>query len=58
MPTIGHSRPDLPIEYLCYNYELHSIIYRVEESANEIFVVRVLHTKMFKEPGGNFQEQF
>jgi toxin ParE1/3/4 len=52
MPTIGHSRHDLPIDYLCLNYEQHSIIYRVDESKNEILIVRILHSKM------DFEEQF
>jgi toxin ParE1/3/4 len=52
MPTIGHSRPDLPIEYLCLNYEEHSIIYRIDESKSEILIIRILHSKM------DFEEQF
>lgn len=52
MPTIGHSRPDLPSEYLCYNMEQHAIIYKVNEANKSISILRVIHTK------ANFNEQF
>lgn len=52
MPTIGHSRKDLPAEYFCYPIEQHFIIYQVDESNKSIKILRILNSKM------DFKEQF
>jgi toxin ParE1/3/4 len=58
MPTIGHSRSDLPEEYLCFSVEQHFIIYQIDEVNKSINILRILNSKMFAEPSGDFEEQF
>lgn len=52
MPTIGHSRPDLPIDYLCFPVEQHFLIYKIDEANKAINIIRILNSKM------DFEEQF
>lgn len=49
-PFTGHTRQDIPENYLTWNVNEHVLIYRLEE--NTIYLVRVLHRKM------NFKLQF
>ncbi len=43
-PEIGHSRPDIPNEYLAWPVGEHIFIYRIEDAI--IYLVRVLHNRM------------
>lgn len=43
-PNIGHTRPDIPNEYLAWPVGEHILIYRMEEVV--IYLVRVLHNRM------------
>ncbi len=43
-PEIGHSRPDIPNEYLAWPVGEHIFIYRTEDAI--IYLVRVLHNRM------------
>lgn len=52
MPSIGHSRSDLPKKYLCFPVEQHFIIYQIDEAIKSINIIRILNSKM------NFEEQF
>jgi toxin ParE1/3/4 len=52
MPTIGHSRADLPKELLCFPIEQHFIIYKIDENNQSINILRILNSKMA------FEEQF
>ena len=46
MPNIGHLRKDIPKEMKSYTVGQHSIIYRMNESQQEIFIYRILHVRM------------
>lgn len=46
MPTIGHSRKDIPFETLAYNVEKHTIIYEIVEDKKLVQILRILHSKM------------
>lgn len=52
MPTIGHTRTDLPDDYLCFPVEQHFIIYRIEEEIKSINILRILNSK------NNFEDKF
>jgi toxin ParE1/3/4 len=52
MPTIGHSRADLPKEMLCYPIEQHFVIYKIDETNQSINILRILYSKM------DFDQQF
>ena len=43
-PRIGHTRPDIPNEYLAWPVGEHIFIYRIEEAI--IYLIRVLHSRM------------
>lgn len=49
-PNAGHSRDDIPSDYLAWVVNEHVMIYRIKEQT--IYLVRVLHAKM------NFRFQF
>jgi toxin ParE1/3/4 len=46
MPSIGHTRNDLPTETLAYNFESHTIIYQIQENKSQVQILRILHSKM------------
>lgn len=52
MPGIGHHRKDIPANMRSLNVEQHCIIYEVNETKRQVFIVRVLHARM------NFGELF
>jgi toxin ParE1/3/4 len=43
-PKIGHTKPDLEDEILCYRAGQHLIFYRIDGST--VYVLRVLHSRM------------
>jgi toxin ParE1/3/4 len=43
-PRIGHTKPELRAEILCYRAGQHLIFYRIDDSM--VYVLRVLHSKM------------
>jgi toxin ParE1/3/4 len=52
MPGIGHHRKDIPANMRSLNVEQHCIIYEVNETKRQVFIVRVFHARM------NFGELF
>jgi plasmid stabilization system protein ParE len=46
MPSIGHTRNDLPTETLSYNFESHTIIYQINEENKLVQILRILHSRM------------
>jgi toxin ParE1/3/4 len=46
MPTIGHSRSDIPLDTFALSVEKHTIIYEVIEDDKLVQILRILHSKM------------
>jgi toxin ParE1/3/4 len=51
-PELGHSRTDIPKDYLCYNVGQHCVIYLVSKKKKRIEITRILHARM------NFSQKF
>jgi toxin ParE1/3/4 len=46
MPSIGHSRSDIPLDTLALSVEQHTVIYEVIEHDKLVQILRILHSKM------------